>query len=276
MKKQNKDFEIITNFSDKLTVCGDKNIEESTVKAHYYIGKIYTKTNDVNNAILHFEQVLKFNSEKYYSGNALYEMAKIRIKQQDFYEAFFTLQRAIDKNFKSKRLLFYKDFTEGVLYLIKRQGTKGVEILTHLMRKLSETNMTDRRIMGPTVQTLTYSSYIYRAYGYLFNGDHKNGHLDLIKAKAMENKLDKASDYNKTVAEGVLCTLETFEYIKAHDLFESAKVKFPDNKDPYLLQSLNIIMKCYKEKPGQWIDDSERRKMLIMAKNLIDEAIDKK
>ena len=56
-------------------------------------------------------------------------MAKIRIKQQDFYKSFFTLQRAIDKNFMSKKLLFYKNFTEGVFYLIKRQGTKGVKIL---------------------------------------------------------------------------------------------------------------------------------------------------
>lgn len=250
-------------------------MEESTIKAHYYIGKIYTKANDVNNAILHFEQVLKFSSEKYFSGNALYEMAKIRIKQQDFYEAYFTLQRAIDKNFKSKRLLLYKDFTEGVLYLIKRQGDKGVEILTNLITKLNESNAQNERIMGPTVNTLTYSSYIYRAYGYLFSGDYKKGHLDLQKAKDIDPKLDKASDYNEIIANGILNTQESFKYVKANDLFDMAKERFPDNKDPYLLQSLNLMMQCYQEKPSQWIDDSERRKMLIFSKKLIDEAIEK-
>lgn len=147
--------------------------------------------------------MLKFSDEKYYSGNALYEMAKIRIKQQDFYEAFFTLQRAIDKNFKSQRLLLYRDFTEGVLYLIKRQGDKGVSILTTLLDKLKGIESSDSKVMTPTVHTLTYSSFIYRAYGYLFNGEYSSGYKDLIKAK-IYGKLDSASEYNEIIAKGVL------------------------------------------------------------------------
>ena len=34
--------------------------------------------------------------------------------------------------------MLYRDFTEGVLYLIKRQGEKGVEILSTLMSTLEE------------------------------------------------------------------------------------------------------------------------------------------
>jgi tetratricopeptide (TPR) repeat protein len=232
------------------------------------------KKNDINNSILHFEQVLKFSDEKYYSGNALYEMSKIRIKQQDFYEAFFTLQRAIDKNFKSQRLLLYKDFTEGVLYLIKRQGDKGVEILSQLLENLTKIHQSSNKVMIPTVNTLTFSSHIYRAYGYLFNGKYSEGYKDLMEGQKI-SELDKASDYNLIISKGVLWSLEKFEYMEAHDLFESAKAKFPDNKDPYLLQSLNIMNKWYKDHPDQWIDDSERRKLLMMAKSIVDEAIDK-
>jgi len=202
-------------------------------------------------------------------------MAKIRIKQKDFYEAFFTLQRAIDKNFKSKRLILYKDFTEGVLYLIKRQGDKGVELLTSLLSTIKDFKDSGKKIMAPTILTLSFNSYIYRAYGHLFNGAYKEGHEDLTAAKLFDN-LDKASEYNEIIAEGVMSTLYTFEYPKAHELFEKAKEKFPENKDPYLLQSLNIVMKWYKENSCHWIDDSERRNMLLMAKKLVDEAIDSK
>lgn len=218
--------------------------------------------------------MLKFSDEKYYSGNALYEMAKIRIKQKDFYEAFFTLQRAIDKDFKSQRLILYKDFTEGVLYLIKRQGDKGVEMLSSLIQKLTEINAKDRKVMAPTVHTLTFNSLIYRAYGHLFNGEYKGGHKDLVDAKEYE-KLDKASEYNEIIAKGILMAEADRSYSSAHELFELSKAIFPDNKDPYLLQSLNVIMKCFQDSPNQWIDDPERRKLIMMAKEIVDEAIDK-
>jgi hypothetical protein len=52
------------------------------------------------------------------SGNALFEIAKIRIKQKDFYEAFHNLQRAVHYDFKSKKFVQYKMFVEGVSYII--------------------------------------------------------------------------------------------------------------------------------------------------------------
>lgn len=58
------------------------------------------------------------------------------MKEKDFYEAYFNIKRAIDFNFTSKRLQIYKDFTEGVLYLIKRKIKKGIQILTDLLEVL--------------------------------------------------------------------------------------------------------------------------------------------
>lgn len=89
------------------------------------------------------------------------------------------------------------------------------------------------------------------------------------------DKLDKASEYNEIVAKGILMADADKSYAGAHDLYEISKTIFPDNKDPYLLQSLNIIMKCFQDSPNQWIDDPERRKLIIMAKEIVDEAIDK-
>ena len=105
--------------------------DHTVVKAHFYIGKIISRglvkdNTKQEDAILHFEQVVKYHSNELYAGNALFEIAKLRLKEKDFYEAYFNLKRALDSNFTSKRLQLYKDFTEGVLYLIKRKIKKGV------------------------------------------------------------------------------------------------------------------------------------------------------
>lgn len=57
------------------------------------MAKILKNKNSENEAILHFEQVIKnsLSGDDPLSGNALFEIAKIRIKQKDFYEAFHNL-----------------------------------------------------------------------------------------------------------------------------------------------------------------------------------------
>ena len=71
-----------------------------------------------------------------YCGNALFEIAKIFIRQRDIVNANEFIQRAVDNNFNSKRLNLYKDFTEGVVYLMKRKIKKGVQILSDLLEIL--------------------------------------------------------------------------------------------------------------------------------------------
>lgn len=78
----------------------------------------------------------------------MFQIAKLRLRQKDYYEAFHCLKRAADNNFTSKRLAMYKDFAEGVLYLVKRKIKKGVQILSDLLEILvnkdkDETNKED-------------------------------------------------------------------------------------------------------------------------------------
>ena len=77
---QTKDFVKAKNDFELMAI--EVRTEISNVKSHYYIGKIYSKMDSINDAILHFEQVLKFDNQKYFAGNALYEMTKIHIKQK--------------------------------------------------------------------------------------------------------------------------------------------------------------------------------------------------
>ena len=100
------------------------------VKAHFYLGKILNKKGESNDAVLHFEQVVKYNAEEFLSANALFEIAKLRIKQKDFYEAYYNLKRVAQFDFRSRKLSEYKLFTEGVLYLMKRKVKKGVALLS--------------------------------------------------------------------------------------------------------------------------------------------------
>lgn len=115
--------------------------DTSNVKAHFHIGKMLAKgieneQSKQTDAILHFEQVAKYPDQEFYFGNALFQIAKLRLRQKDYYEAYHCLKRATDNNFTSKRLAMYKDFTEGVLYLIKRKIKKGVQILSDLLEIL--------------------------------------------------------------------------------------------------------------------------------------------
>jgi hypothetical protein len=73
------------------------------------------------------------SSDEQLAGNSLFEIAKIRISQKDFYEAFHNLQRAIHYDFRSKKFLQYKMFVEGVLFLMKRKVKKGVKMLSSLL-----------------------------------------------------------------------------------------------------------------------------------------------
>lgn len=68
-----------------------------------------------------------------YSGNAFFEIAKVFLKQRDILNAYDYIQRANDNNYNSKRISLYRDFTEGVVYLMKRKIKKGVQILSDLL-----------------------------------------------------------------------------------------------------------------------------------------------
>jgi hypothetical protein len=50
--------------------------------------------NNYNDAILHFEQVIKLSDDNFLQSSSLYEIAKIRVEQKDFYEAHYNLKRA--------------------------------------------------------------------------------------------------------------------------------------------------------------------------------------
>jgi hypothetical protein len=68
----------------------------------------------ISDSVLNFEQVIKYDSEGSMCSDALFQIAKIRISQKDFYEAYYTLQRATKLKLNNKKMINYKVLTEGV------------------------------------------------------------------------------------------------------------------------------------------------------------------
>jgi hypothetical protein len=59
------------------------------------------------------------------------------------------LKKATEYNLSNKKVQLYQDFTEGVIYLMKRKIKKAIQILTDLLEILRETDKL-------CVQALTY------------------------------------------------------------------------------------------------------------------------
>lgn len=70
-----------------------ENIDNSNAEAMLLKGKIQRKKGQANDAIINFEQVIKYDKEGDFSLGAIIKIAKIKLKQKDFYGAHHTLQR---------------------------------------------------------------------------------------------------------------------------------------------------------------------------------------
>ena len=135
MKYSDKALEDFTRLTE---IAEETNQPQASIsKSYFYKGKALKKTGGLNDAILHFEQVMKLSDDNFLQSQALYEIAKIRIQQKDFYEAYYNLKRATHFKLKQKKLINYKIFAEGVIFLMKRKTKTGIKLLTSLIDKIS-------------------------------------------------------------------------------------------------------------------------------------------
>ncbi|CAI2370054.1 unnamed protein product [Moneuplotes crassus] len=231
-------------------------------KAHFYLGKILSKQDPHQEAFIHFEQVITHNDDSFLSCNALLEIAKLRIKEKDFYEAHYSLKRIGLFNFKSQKLTQYQTFTEGVLYLIKRKIKKGIQLLSSLEVTSNTRTSSSATTLKPKMREPTIASsstincensekdgldsflkplvYIYRAYGYISIESYEKAIADLISGAKL-TKLDLCSQYNKLLATG-FSKLNKSAFTDAQSIFKKASFgDFSKNKEPYLLQLISMI-----------------------------------
>ena len=80
----------------------------------YYKGKAMRKLSQIDDSILIMEQIVKLDDE--WGIKAIYFLAKIRVKQKNFYEAHHTLTRLVNPDVNSK-ISKFKSMIEGVLLI---------------------------------------------------------------------------------------------------------------------------------------------------------------
>ena len=93
------------------------NVRNDDVQALLLLGKMQTKVGNTCDALINFEQIIKYDKEGI-AIIAVVKMAKIKLKQKDFYGAHYTLQRPITSNILPsylKKLNHYLKLTEAVL-----------------------------------------------------------------------------------------------------------------------------------------------------------------
>ena len=110
-----------------------------------------------NQAIICYEQAIKYNTNKKAVTRSIYEIAKIKILHRDYYEALYTLERAQHLDIEEKVIRKFKLFTDGVTEMMKKNYSEGIQILTQLLEE-------DDKPLNTFLKPLIYSS---RSYGYM-------------------------------------------------------------------------------------------------------------
>jgi tetratricopeptide (TPR) repeat protein len=272
--------------------------DQENPNVHFYMGKIMSKRDPHTESVIHFEQVIKHSEEPFLSCNALLEIAKLRIKERDFYEAHYNLKRIALFNFKSAKLDQYHTFTEGVLYLIKRKVKKGVELLSSLIETVNTKTTSSSTTLKPKMREPTIVStstlnaeqtakdnldfflkplvFIYRAYGYIALESYEKAISDLLTASKL-TKIDLWSQYNKLLALG-FSRMQKNLYEEAQTIFKKASFgEFKKNKEPYLLQVISLISSVTNSDINNDIinvDLPHKRKVITQAIKVLNSAIE--
>lgn len=111
-----------------------------------------------NEAIICYEQAIKFNTNKKAVTRSIYELAKIKIEHRDYYEALYTLERAKFLDIEERVIRKFKIFADGVTELMKKNFEAGIKILSELIDGQPD------KPVGSFLKPLILSS---RSYGYM-------------------------------------------------------------------------------------------------------------
>lgn len=78
---QMKQSELALDDFSQLTKLAEETNQQSAAlsKAYFYKAKALKKLNNLSDAILYFEQVIRANDDNHLASSALYEIAKIKI-----------------------------------------------------------------------------------------------------------------------------------------------------------------------------------------------------
>ncbi|CAD8101860.1 unnamed protein product [Paramecium sonneborni] len=219
-----KDFEKATqDMKILLEIC------ENDSEVYYFKGILMQKQKRIQDALLAFEQSIKFNSQKKPVTKALYEIVRIKIEQNDYYSAQHELDRAAYLDVDKTQLQKFELFVGGAIYLMKRKFEEGTHMLTEMITKNHQSD------------SLKFQAHQYRAYGYFCLSKYNLANQDLELYQ--ENLLEKASLYNKLLCHGII-KYEDNELEQSKREFLQAHKILPNKMEPLFYQAI-ILIKRY-------------------------------
>ena len=222
--RRGKIFYEINNFKLALKEL-NKAIQAAPLEAeaYYYKALVQMNLENLAEAALCLEQVVKYDSSKKFSGAAIYDLGAIKIKLKDYYGAMHTFQRATDTNVEIKQQKILVTYVEAILTLMKRKFKEGSALLSKIIKN-----------NHPLIQEYIGNCYAFRGYAYAAQELHEKANKDLAKACKMQ-KLDSASEYNYLISQAIIASEKKPEaanalLLKAHELY-------PKNPEPLIYES---------------------------------------
>ena len=223
-------------------------LENNNAEAHYYKAFSLLGQNNLIDAAVSLEQVIKYDSSKKLTGPAIYNLGAIKIKQRDFYGAHFTFQRSIESGLEIEEQIVLKSYVEAILLLIKRKFEEGITELTKIIKKK---HMIIQEYLG--------NCFAYRGYAYASTENHEKAVKDLESSKKFQ-ELDLSSQYNCLISQAIVLN----DYENALNLLIKASELFPRNIEPIEYKAAILFSKAKEEK---------KTELALKAKELLDSAL---
>jgi len=132
-----------------------ESISENSADIILLKGKILEKKGQVGDAALNYEQAAK-DTNAQIAAKALFRITKMKLREKDFYEAYFNIERAIKKEPLNSKIVLYKKLIEGIVALIKKGHKEGVDLLTNIEQDISKFK-----------DNIKYIYWVFLAYGYM-------------------------------------------------------------------------------------------------------------
>ncbi|CAD8053664.1 unnamed protein product [Paramecium sonneborni] len=209
-------------------------------EAYYFKGLSKLKIKNPTEALLCFEQAIKHNNSKKAVTKSLYEIAKMKIEQRDFYAAYHTLNRSSMLDTEKTYLEKFRLFTEAVIFLMKRKFQESM---------LNFQEIQNNHQLNDFLKPLFYA---YRAYGHFCLSKHQKA-LDDYKYLLEIQQAESSVHYNKFLCEGIL-KVQSGLYTAGMELFQRAQKIFQKKMEPTFYLGVTYINQSFKKKSDQYKD----------------------
>lgn len=130
-------------------------LDRDRVSLYLLKGIVLEKRKQVGEAALHYEQAAKAPDFQL-AAKALFKLAKMKLREKDYYEAHFNIRRAVEKNSAAHKVKAYKTLIDGIISLMKGKTKTGMQ---HLLALEGEV-----KVLKPDVK---FIYYLFKAYGHM-------------------------------------------------------------------------------------------------------------